>query len=384
MEFINQLSKSKNKRYLILSAGGPQSGIQGVYVSVEGASWSILSNALLPYPSMVQSVLETVIFSPQSPLTLDTIGRLDHALSHLFLECAKTVCAAAQNSLQQPQAIVLNKIGIWKEARNESQARYWNMELGDAQLLSSYFKTPVVTDFARHGILGGGPGDLPLFPGICAIHVDKGGIAAHLTIGMISRLFIFDTHARHPVIDSDIGPGTCLINRAAREALCPDGFDRDGSFAAHGKVDARCLETLATQEWFNTPLPRQATVQNMTKLYDCPCLGRLAPGDKLTTLTALTARAAFDLYKKEYRHVIAPETMWISGGGANNLTLFEFLKTYFAPVTVQRIDDIGIPAEMFVPLALGLTVDASIMGKGGPWKSGSAPEIEGIGTWVFP
>ena len=64
------------------------------------------------------------------------------------------------------------------------------------------------------------------------------------------------------------------------------------------------------------------------------------------------------------------------------MALMDYLKTYFAPLQVKRIDELGIPAELFVPLALGLTVDSFCRDESGPWKSGANPEIDGIGTWV--
>jgi 1,6-anhydro-N-acetylmuramate kinase len=76
-----------------------------------------------------------------------------------------------------------------------------------------------------------------------------------------------------------------------------------------------------------------------------------------------------------------PGTIWVSGGGANNLTLLDFLSTYFAPLPVRRIDEMGVPAEFFVPLALGLTVDAFCTGEVRQ-KSGNNSDFDGIGTWL--
>jgi len=385
MELLHQLTKAKQKRYLILSAGGPQSGIQGLYISRETDSWSLLSHAFVPYPAHIQTLWESVMPGAGACITVETLGRLDQAVSLLFLECAKTVCSTAQKSLQQPHAIVLNKPEMWKGAPiDPGQLRNWNLEIGNSWLLASYFKTPVISDFLFHDILGGGWGELPLFPGMCDILTDEEGIAAHLTIGMLSRFFIFDKTARHSIFDTDIGPGTILINAAAKNAQSAEGFDRDGSLSARGKVDGPCLELLASHPDFSAPAPRRFPHAQLYKLADTPCLERLSPLDRLATLTALTARTIFDFYKNEYKHVIAPQTLWVSGGGANNVTLFEFLKTYFAPLKLRRIDEIGIPGEMFVPLALGLSVDACIMGRSGPWKSGSASELPSIGTWFFP
>ena len=380
--FVSQINKIKNRRYLVLSAGGPQSGIQGIYLTIEGTKWSILSQALIPYPAFVEDTINMIMQNPQSMLSVNTICYLDFTISHLFHECAKTVCAATQQSIQQPHAIVMNKLSLLKEPQKEG-ATFWNIELGDAQLLASKFKIPVITDFIRNSILGGNKGDLPLFPGISKISADKEVVVAHCTIGMLAHLFIFDTHAHHIILDTDTGPGTCLINKAAGEANCQDRFDRDGSASAQGKVDAGSLEILASQEWFCAPTPRQASLSDIMKLYDHSAMAFLAPRDKLTTLTALTARTVFDVYKREYKHVVTPETIWVSGGGANNLTLLDFLTTYFAPLPVKRIDDVGVPGEHFIPLALGLTVDAFCMDDV-RLKAGNNPEIEGIGTWVFP
>ncbi len=380
--FFYQLTKAKNRRYLVLSAGGPQSGIQGVYFSVENAKWSIIAQAFIPYPLFVEDTISKISQKSHEMLAADTLCSLDFKVSHLFLECAKTLCATVQKSLKQPHAIVMNKLSLFKEMQKHDSS-CWNIELGDARMLSSWFKIPAITDFVRNSILGGKSGELPLFPGISKIIADKEPIIAHLTIGMLANLFIYDTHARHTIIDTDTGPGTCLINGAAHEAKCPDCFDRDGSASARGKVHAECLEILASQACLSAPAPRRIPVSEIMQLNDHPCLAPLSHLDKLATLTALTARAAFDIYKRDFRHVESPGTIWISGGGANNLTLLDFLSTYFAPLKIRRVDEMGVPAELFVPLALGLTIDAFCSGEV-RLKSGKNPDFEGIGTWLIP
>jgi 1,6-anhydro-N-acetylmuramate kinase len=379
-DFFSQLNKAKNRRYLVLSAGGPQGGIQGIYFALEDAKWSILAQALIPYPLIVEETITKVLQKPEAMLPEDTMRNLDLKISYLFLECAKTVCANAQKSLQQPHAIVMNKLSLLNEKHDPP---FENMEIGDARMISSWFKIPVITDFVRNSLQGGTSGELPLFPGISKIIADKETIVAHCTVGMLARLFIYDTHARHIVIDTNTGPGTCLINKAASEAKCPDRFDRDGSASAKGKVDAECLEILASQECLRASSLRATSQSEIMRLYDHPCMTDLSPLDRLATLTALTSRAVFAVFKRDFRHVEKPHTMWVSGGGANNLTLLDFLSTFFAPMQVRRIDEMGIPAELFVPLALGLTVDSICMGEV-RLKSGNNPDFDGIGTWLFP
>jgi anhydro-N-acetylmuramic acid kinase len=382
-DFFAQLNKLKSRRYLIVSAGGPQSGIQGVYLAIEDRKWSILSQALIPYPRSVKEAIFDILKNPQVMIQAETIRQLDFKISTLFLECAKTICAATQKSQQQPHAIAMNKFILGRENHNESSPPFSSkIELGDAHQLFSWFKIPTITDFNHFDIPLGKIGDLPLFPGLSLIKGDADVVVAHCTIGMLAHFFIYDTNANHTILDTDIGPGTCLINKAASEAKCPDYFDRDGSASAQGKVHVGCLQLLASHKELSSPVPRSISLSEIMQLYDHPCLQSLDAIDKLSTLTALTARTIFDVYKNIYRHVVKPETIWLSGGGANNLTLQEFLRTYFAPLPVKRIDEAGVPVELFVPLALGLSIDAYYTGDF-RLKKGNMSEIEELGIWVY-
>ncbi len=385
MNHLLKLRKTKKLRMLILSAGGPQSGIQGIYICVEGDAWETVSHAVVPYPDAVEEAIGAAAFSPQAALEIRRLAWLDGKVSHLFLECGRAVLSHAHKSVRTPHCVVLNKCTLYSGPMdNGGQVRCWDVTLGDGQLLASAFGVPVVTEFARHNILAGGAGTLPLFPGNVKVAKNVEPVSVYLNIGLMAHLTVVDNQAMHTVLDTDIGPGTCLVNLAARDAGGADGFDRDGTLAARGTVNNECVSELASQEWFNRPGPKQAFVQDFTELYRHPKVAALSPQDRAATLTALTARTVFDFYKREYRHVLTPETVWVSGGGAHNLTLLEYLSTYFHPVKVQSVEDAGIPAAMRIPLALGLSVHEFVAGHPGPWKNGSDPQIEGIGRWIVP
>jgi anhydro-N-acetylmuramic acid kinase len=382
---MSKIRKIKKKRILILSAGGPQSGIQSLYIGAQGDAWETIAHAVVPFPEPVERLIETLLLTPDAAVTLDRLVWLDYKISGLFLDCARNCLAHAHKSLRNPHVIVLNKCCIHNGCvADGGQVKQWDISLGDGQLIASAFAAPVITDFIRHSALGGGSGRLPLFPGIVKIAKNVEQVSMYLNIGLISHLTIIDNQAMHTVLDSDVGPGTFLINMAARDAGCASGFDRDGSNSAKGKVDNTCVEVLSSLPWFARPSPKQAFFQDFIGCYNLPSVKALPPFDRIATLTALTARTAFEFFKREYRHSLAPEVVRVSGGGANNLTLLEYLETYFDPLPVKSIEESGIPAALHVPLALGLTVHEFILNHPGPYKAGTAPEIEGIGRWVFP
>jgi anhydro-N-acetylmuramic acid kinase len=385
MNHIQKLRKTKKLRMLILSAGGPQSGIQGIYICVEGDAWEEISHALMPYPDPVEEAIEAAVLSPRAAMEVEKLAWLDRKISYLFLECGRAVLSNSHKSLRGPHCVVLNKCLLYSGRVGEgTDARFWDVSLGDGQLLASSFGVPVVTDFSRHGTLAGEAGDLPLFPGNVKIARSVEPVSIYLNIGIMSHLTVVDNQAMHTVLDSDIGPGTCLVNLAARDTGDTDGFDRDGAIAARGAVGNECLSELASREWFMRPAPKRAFLQDFSDMYQHPKVAALSPQDRVATLTALTARTAFDFFKREYRHVLPPENVWVSGGGANNLTLLEYLSTYFHPIKVQSVEAAGVPAAMRIPLALGLSVYEFIAGHPGPWSKGTDPVIEGIGRWIYP
>jgi anhydro-N-acetylmuramic acid kinase len=383
-----KLKKNKKRRILVISAGGVQGGIQAIYFGMN-ETWEIHSSVFMPYPQKVSDIIENFIDVNIENPPLADLGRLDFKMTLLYAECAKNALAQVSGGLKKPDLIVLTKLSLWKGSISENhQQANWNLSAGDEQYLSNTFKVPVVTDFIRQNILAGGPGLIPSFPGNLAIasrYPGISGISAMINIGLVSRLTIIDESHPSALIDSDTGPGTCLINKVAKaDTGTPDQFDRDGSTALKGIVDRECLKKFKSFPWFETPAPKQASPDIFDSLIEEQQFKCLNMFDKMATITALTASSIYDFYKKEFRSATAPQIVWISGGGVYNMAIVEYLKTLFEPLPVKSIEELGIPADMRIPLALGLTVNAMLDGQNIPLQTGSSPIVETPARWVFP
>jgi anhydro-N-acetylmuramic acid kinase len=139
--------------------------------------------------------------------------------------------------------------------------------------------------------------------------------------------------------------------------------------ASQGKVDSNCVESLASFDWFGIAPPKFTIAETFTELLRHESLQALSPQDKVATLTALTARIIYDFCKKEFITQSNDLSIYISGGGANNQTLLEYLTTYFDPLPVKTVEEIGVPVDLYIPLAFGLTVDACVTGNAQPGKA---------------
>jgi anhydro-N-acetylmuramic acid kinase len=375
--------KLKQRRLLLISAGGESSGIQGLYLIIHDGTWEVIAHAFFPYGDRIDALVES---ARRSPVALSDLSWLECNVTRLLTECAKTVMAQVPRGLKKPHLIVLNELSLYRGPTGESgPLGIWNTGIGDPQYLATAMNTPVISDVSRHHILAGGRGATPTIAGDLIMAKRYGGIVGFLNIGLISRMTIVDSRTpQRCIIDSDTGPGMCCINRVARDINCPGGFDRDGSQAAKGTVNAACLDLLATSPWFLTDGPKEAAGDQFTPLLQKADLGALEPQDRLATITALTARTAYDFFRRAWKENSLPEVMVVSGGGANNSALGNYMAAYFGHLPITGCEKCAIPPELRVPLATGLSTDSFLLGQATLWEDGVLPRPGLLGRVSTP
>jgi anhydro-N-acetylmuramic acid kinase len=379
--------KIKNRRILVLSSGGGFQGcVQCLYfIAGQNTSWELISHITLPFTQRINSLYEKIQSSSGEKCSIEDISVLDYKITQFCLEAIKTLITPLPTPQKKPHYVIFNKPQIWRGPIGESNQQIcWDFSSGDAQLISSTVNVPVFSDFIRNNILTGGPGILPLNPGHQHIASRKKGKVILINIGMITHITIVNTDVNQILADTDIGPGTVLLNQIVSDINSTEPFDRDGTIASQGKVDSQCLDELTKFDWFQTPCPKCAYPEQFSELLKNSALNSLNSQDRIATITALTARIIYDFCRKESLSQEKELSIYISGGGAHNQALIEFLKTYFDPIAVNTIEDLGIPVDMYIPLAFGLTVDAFVTGNSVPWQTGSTPVISSIGRWVIP
>lgn len=382
------LKKKKKRNILVVSAGGQHGGIQCLYLMITNDHWEIIAHSYTPYPSKIADYFNGFHSTPPTNGSLSSIAWLDYKLSNLLVECIKSILAQVPKAQQKPHLIVQNESSLWKGATGEQQQQTeWNIRLGDAQFVASSLGIPVLSDLIRHDILAGGQGQLPLQYGNQRIASMIRGTVILINIGLIARMTIIDTVKGETLTDSDTGPGTCCINHLVQQQHPSDdneGFDRDGTFASKGNVDGELLKKLTNDAWFLKPAPKQAQPSHFSGLLEVPGFSALSAEDQLATATALSARTIYEFFRREFTSPLTPETVLLSGGGSNNLTLQHYLKTYFDTIPVESIETLGIPIDMRILLALGLSVNACAGGIAIPWTTGDNPRMKPVGRLVWP
>jgi anhydro-N-acetylmuramic acid kinase len=267
-----------------------------------------------------------------------------------------------------------------------------SLQLGDPDQIAERTGLPVIAEFRARDIAAGGEGapisplaDRILFaprPGEPLRHrviVNLGGIA-NVTV-------LHDDPAE--IHGFDTGPANSLIDRLAcilsEGAL---GCDRDGQFAAQGRVDESLLARLWNDDPFLTrPPPKSTGFEHYGDAFlaEAAALHGRYDADLMATLTEFTAstitRALADFVARD-RPI---DEIVLAGGGVNTPAHRGRIEALAAPLPVRRSDDLGVPANAREAMVFAVLANEALLG-----NASSIPRVTGarrpvlLGRLAFP
>lgn len=212
------------------------------------------------------------------------------------------------------------------------------VQLGDGQRLADALGIPVVFDLRAADVAAGGQG-APLVPvyhrALAAslaerpvAFVNIGGVANVTWIGPDGGLVAFDT-----------GPGNALLNDwCQRQTGSP--VDLNGALAARGQLDGTAFSTLASNSYFERPVPKSLDRNS----FDITCLKGLSAADGAATLTHFTATS---IARSAGWMPERPKQWIICGGGRHNATLMRLIRGLLEPLgePVLVAEDAGFDGD---------------------------------------
>lgn len=250
--------------------------------------------------------------------------------------------------------------------RHRPDAGY-TIQLGNAALLAELTNIAVVSDFRSRDIAAQGQG-APLVP---AFH-DR--MLRHprihrviVNIGGISNLT--DLAPERPTIGFDCGPGNLLMD-AWIQAHQGSAYDKDGTWAASGKVIPALLQRLLNEAFFAAPPPKSSG-RDLFNLHwlKTRLQGDEAPADVQATLLALTAHGIVDSIQ---RYCPGAQEIYLCGGGAHNQALLRGLNAALPHCRIQLTDTLGIGVDWLEAIAFAWLARQTLQG-----KSANLPEATG-------
>ncbi|RON44754.1 anhydro-N-acetylmuramic acid kinase [Pseudomonas frederiksbergensis] len=327
-----------------------------LYIGVmSGTSLDGLDIALIEQAPAIKLIATHYIPMPESLraelLGLCASGPDEIARSAIAQQNWVTLAAQGIHTLldqQNLKAEDIRAIGSHGQTIRHEPARGFTVQIGNPALLTELTGITVVGDFRSRDVAAGGQG-APLVPAFHeALFEEQPGNRAVLNIGGFSNLSLIEPGKA--VAGFDCGPGNVLLDAWIHQQR-GDNFDRNGQWAASGKVEPTLLSELLSDPFFVTQGPKSTgrEVFNLPWLMQhLSHLPAFAPEDiqaTLLELTALTIVESLQSAQSDTRELL------VCGGGAHNATLMARLASLLPNANVSSTAAYGVDPDWVEAMA---------------------------------
>jgi anhydro-N-acetylmuramic acid kinase len=350
--------------YLGLISGTSADSIDAVLVSFSRGVPQLLASHAHPWPAALRERM-LALAQNEATIDLDAFGRLDVEIGHGFADAALHLLEQSGTPARTVRAIGSHG----QTLRHRPLGRHpFTLQLGDPSVIAERCGIEVVADFRRADIAAGGQG-APLLPALHAMLLARPGhVRVILNLGGIANITVLG--ADGGVHGFDTGPANGLLDAwCLRQRHEP--FDRDGAYAASGRVDATLLAALLADPYFALPPPKSTGREHfhLGWLATHPRLAALDPADVQATLLELTARSVATAIAQSAPGV---EEVLACGGGVHNGALMRRLGELLAPSVLLSTSRYGIDPDFLEATAFAWLARQRLLG-----LPGNLPAVTG-------
>ena len=351
---------SSRELFIGLMSGTSLDGVDAVLADFGGARPHALAATHLPYDNLLRAELLQLQLSGSDELHRAAL--LANRLGDGYAEAVAEVLLAGRAA--PPDVVAIGCHG--QTVRHRPELGY-SLQLVSAARLAESAGITVVTDFRNRDIAAGGQG-APLVPAFHqAMFARPARRLVIANIGGIANLTRL--HPGEPVIGFDCGPGNMLMDAWIMKSR-GERLDRDGAWAAGGRVLPELLDALLREPYLDLPPPKSTGRELFSAGWLAGMAGEGADAaDVQRTLleyTVETMARAIGTFCGGTQEVV------ICGGGARNRTLLARLNARLHPAEVRVSDELGIAAEQVEALAFAWLARRTLRG-----ETGSLPGVTG-------
>lgn len=326
--------------YIGVMSGTSLDGLDIALVELAPAI-KLIATHYIPMPESLRA--ELLCLCASGP---DEIARSAIAQQHWVTLAAQGIHTLLDQQQLKPQDV--RAIGSHGQTIRHEPARGFTVQIGNPALLTELTGITVVSDFRSRDVAAGGQG-APLVPAFHeALFEAQPGNRAVLNVGGFSNLSLIEPGK--PVAGFDCGPGNVLLDAWIHQQR-GDHFDRDGQWAASGKVEKTLLNELLSDPFFVTKGPKSTgrevfnlpwLVQHLSHL---PAFAAEDVQATLLELTALTIVESLQSAQSDTRELL------VCGGGAHNAALMARLAALLPNANVSSTAAYGVDPDWVEAMA---------------------------------
>lgn len=325
--------------YIGIMSGTSLDGVDAALVDLSHATPKLVASQYQPYSQALKEALLGLHHPSHNEL-----HQAQLIANQLARSYADTTLALLKESNVSPNQI--QAIGCHGQTVRHRPEHGYTIQLNNAALLAELTGIHVVSDFRSRDIAAGGQG-APLVPAFHDIVLRHPTIhRVILNIGGIANLT--DLAPGKTTIGFDSGPGNLLMDAWIGKHQ-GKAYDKDGAWAASGKVVSPLLQDLLAETYFSIEPPKSTgrDLFNLAWLSN-HLTGKEPSADVQATLLALTGES---IAMSVQRFCQGAQEIYLCGGGAHNDALVSHLKRTLPDCSIEKTDALGIAADWMEAIA---------------------------------
>ena len=356
--------------YIGLMSGTSVDGIDAALISIPvQGQLALLATHQHPIPAAVCAAIQALMLP--GPNEIEREGELDVQLGSLFADAAKALIAKSGVDASTIRAIGSHGQTI----RHRPHAMHpFTRQIANPALIAEQTGLTTVADFRMRDMAAGGQG-APLVPAFHRWFFHKPGThRVIVNIGGIANITWLPAQEQGSVLGFDTGPGNTLLDQWIMLAR-GERFDRDGAWAASGKVNDELLTRLKEDAYFSKPPPKSTGREQFHMAWLEGCLtDKLAAQDVQATLSELTA---ISIVQALNFLPAQAEQIFVCGGGSHNRHLLARLQGRMPGIPVATTATLGIDPDWVEAVAFAWLAHQTLSG-----LPGNLPSVTGANRSV--
>jgi len=364
----------KSDYYIGIMSGTSLDGVDVVLIDFKSSPGSLIKTHFLPYDAELKAKLLSLHYPGSDELNKAAL--MSNQLACLYAQAITELIQDNPQLLKNVTAIGCH--GQTIRHCPEKEKRY-TIQLVNAALLAELTQTTVIADFRSRDIAAGGQG-APLVPAFHqAMFMNRNRHRVIVNIGGIANITFLSS--QQEISGFDCGPGNLLM-----DAWCAHhrghSYDKNGQWAAIGRVIPELLDKFLANDFFSSPPPKSTGRDLFNfKWLESSLEGNESPEDVQRTLLQLTVDSIASAINQYY-----PETdeVIVCGGGAHNTLLISNLKKQLSDKKVILTDELGVQADWVEAYAFAWLAYQTIHGRTGNIPSVTGAKGERILGAIYP
>jgi anhydro-N-acetylmuramic acid kinase len=337
---VDRTPGDRPELYIGLMSGTSLDGVDAVLADLSTDAPRVVAHAHCPFPYDLRD--ELLALTSPGANEIERAGAAGQRLADVYAHCVADVLQQADRA---PADILA--IGAHGQTVRHRPAEGYSIQLNSPARLAELTQIDVVADFRSRDLAAGGQG-APLVPAFHAVAFAADRPRAVVNIGGISNVTYLPGEPQG-VLGFDCGPGNLLLDAWATQHRT-EPFDRNGEFAAAGRLDPALLARLLAEPFLALPPPKSTGRELFSQVWlqDVLAGTTLSPQDVQRTLTEFTARCIGNAIERW----CAPASDVVAcGGGVRNATLMTAVAEAIAPRRLVASSALGIEPDQVEALA---------------------------------